>query len=115
MYSMTAGLQTQHPEVLVIISVDFNHVNLDSTMPAVHQYVDCPTRNSRTIDLLYTNVRDAYSATPLLPLGKSDHNLVYLQPRYTPLVRRQPITTLTVRKWTPEAEEVLRDCFSCTD
>lgn len=32
-----------------------------------------------------------------------------------PLVRRQPITTLTVRKWTPDPEAVLRDCFSCTD
>lgn len=60
-------------------------------------------------------MREAYSAMPLLPLGKSDHNLVHLQPRYTPLVRRQPITTRTVRRWTPEAEEALRDCFGCTD
>ena len=50
--------------------------------------MDCPTRNNRTIDLLYANVRDAYRVTPFPPLGKSDHNLVYLQPQYTPLVQR---------------------------
>lgn len=30
-------------------------------------------------------------------------------------MRRQPITTRTVRRWTPEAEEALRDCFGFTD
>ncbi|CAM4691197.1 unnamed protein product [Leuciscus chuanchicus] len=51
----------------------------------------------------------------LPPLGRSDHNLVFLQPQYIPLVRRQPTTTRSFRKWSPEAEEVLRDCFESTD
>ncbi|KAI4888592.1 hypothetical protein NFI96_032622, partial [Prochilodus magdalenae] len=41
-----------------------------------------PPGKNRTIDLLYANVRDAYRATPLPPLGKSDHTLVFLQPQY---------------------------------
>ena len=64
---------------------------------------------------MYANVRDAYKATPLPPLGKSDHNLVFLHPKYTPKVRRQPTTTRSFRKWSPEAEDALRDCFESTD
>ncbi|KAI4898320.1 hypothetical protein NFI96_008172 [Prochilodus magdalenae] len=86
-----------------------------SALPAFFQFVDCPTRKNRTIDLLYANVRDAYRATPLPPLGKSDHNLVFLQPQYKPLVLRQPTTTRSFRVWSPEAEEALKDCYDTTD
>ena len=64
---------------------------------------------------MYANVKDAYKSTPLPPLGKSDHNLVFLQPKYTPKVRRQPTTTRSFRNWSPEAEDALRDCFESTD
>ncbi|KAI4902682.1 hypothetical protein NFI96_031745, partial [Prochilodus magdalenae] len=84
-------------------------------LTAFHQYVDCPTRKNRTIDLLYANVKDAYTATPLPPLGKSDHNLVHLQPQYKPRVRTQPVTTRSFRKWSPGAEAALRDCFESTE
>nr|XP_049609558.1 uncharacterized protein LOC125988413 [Syngnathus scovelli] len=114
-HTVTARLTTQHPNAFVIISGDFNHATLDSTLPVFHQAVDCPTRNNRTIDLMYVNVRDAYKATPLPPLGKSDHNLIHLHPEYTPLVKKQPVATRTIRKWTPEMESVLRDCFNTTD
>ena len=73
----------------MIISGDFNHV----TLAAFQQVVNCPTRKNRTIDLLYTNVKEAYRVTALPPLGKSDHNLVYIQPQYTPLVQRQAVST----------------------
>ena len=73
-----------------------------------HQFVSCPTRVNRTIYLMYANVRDAYKATPLPPLGKSVHNLVFLQPKYTSKVRRQPTTTRSFRKWSPEAKDALK-------
>ncbi|XP_060771663.1 uncharacterized protein LOC132882588 [Neoarius graeffei] len=114
-HSTIAALQTQHPEAFFAISGDFNHVTLDSTLPAFHQFVDCPTRKNRTIDLLYVNVRDAYRAIPLPPLGRSDHNLVVLQPQYKPMDLRQPITMLSFRAWSPKAEETLKDCFETTD
>lgn len=60
-------------------------------------YCDYPTGNYRTIDLWYTNVKDAYRFKPLPPLVKSDHNLVYLQPQYTPLVQRQPVIMCSIR------------------
>ncbi|XP_051791709.1 uncharacterized protein LOC127530062 [Erpetoichthys calabaricus] len=114
-HSAVAKLQTQHPEELVLISGDFNHVTLDKTLPAFSQYVDCNTRGNKTIDLLYANVKDAYSAAPLPVLGKADHNLVLLQPHYKPRVRVLPTTTRSFRKWSPEAEQALRDCFGTTD
>ncbi|KAI3360473.1 hypothetical protein L3Q82_002368 [Scortum barcoo] len=115
-HSAVAKLQTQHPEALVLISGDFNHATLDNTLAAnFHQYVDCNTRGKRTLDLMYANVKDAYRATPLPALGKADHNLVLLKPHYTPRVRRLPTTTRSFRKWSPEAEQALKDCFETTD
>ena len=51
----------------MIISGDFNHTTLDSTLAVFYQVVDCPTRNNRTIDLLFANVQEAYRVTPLPP------------------------------------------------
>lgn len=116
LYSTVARLQTQHPDSFIAISGDLNHVTLDSTLTGFHQFVDCPTRKNRTIDLLYANIKGAYmAATPLAQLGKSDHNMVYLHPQYVPLVQRQPVTKRSFRKWSPGAEDSLRDCFESTD
>ena len=57
-----AQIQTQHPNAIAITG-DFNHVSLDKTLPLFHQYVDCPTRDDNTLDLLCVNAKDAYSPT----------------------------------------------------
>ena len=114
-HALSARLQIQHPEALFVISGDFNHVTLTSALAGFHQSVDYPTRKNRTIDLMYANVRDAYTTSPLPPLGKSDHNLICLTPLYTPLVKGQPITTNSIRKWKKGDKEILRDCFETTD
>ncbi|XP_076828120.1 uncharacterized protein LOC143474522 [Brachyhypopomus gauderio] len=46
--------------------------------------------------------------------AESDHNLVHLLPVYKPLVHREPAVTRTEKKWTTEADEALKDCFSTT-
>ncbi|XP_042070768.1 voltage-dependent N-type calcium channel subunit alpha-1B [Haplochromis burtoni] len=114
-HSAIARLQTQHPSAFIVISGDFNHVSLDNTLPTFKQYVDCPTRGEKTLDLLYANVKDAYSSSSLPPLGRSDHNLIHLTPRYVPIVRREPVTTRTVRRWSEEALAELQGCFEVTD
>ncbi|XP_041815266.1 trace amine-associated receptor 1-like, partial [Chelmon rostratus] len=40
-------------------------------------------KDNKTLDLLYANAIDAYDATALPPLGRSDHNLVRMTPRRT--------------------------------
>ncbi|XP_016522199.1 uncharacterized protein LOC107834813 [Poecilia formosa] len=113
--STVAKLQTQHQDAFLAITGDFNHAPLDKTFNNFQQYVDCPTRDNKTLDLPYTNAKDAYSTSAVPPLGRSDHNLVRLSPRYVPLVRRQPLHTRTVRRWLPETAEALQDCFGSTN
>ncbi|TWW61087.1 hypothetical protein D4764_05G0011770 [Takifugu flavidus] len=71
---------TKHPGAFILITGDFNHASLKSTLPTFHQYVQCSTRDRKTLDLLYANVTSAYTSTALPTLGKSDHNLVLLSP-----------------------------------
>ena len=62
-HETVARTQTEHPEALIIISGDFNHVTLSSHLTGFTQFVNCPTRENKTLDLLYANVKDAYRAT----------------------------------------------------
>ncbi|KAI3373391.1 hypothetical protein L3Q82_021937 [Scortum barcoo] len=89
LHSVVAQLQTEHPQAFVLITGDFNHASLSATLPNFHQYVNCCTRDNKTLDLLYANTAGSYSSSPLPPLGRSDHNLVHLFPVYTPMVKRQ--------------------------
>ena len=99
----------------MVITGDFNHASLDKTLNNFNQYVDWPTRDNKTLDLLYANAMDAYDATALPPLVRSDQSLVMMTPRCVPLLRREPVHTRTVRRSTQEAAEALQDCFESTD
>lgn len=74
-HTSISKLQTKHPRALIIMSGDFNHVTMDTILPTFKQYISCPTREERTLDLMYANIKDAYISSSLLPLGRSDHNL----------------------------------------
>ncbi|KAK7896418.1 hypothetical protein WMY93_021743 [Mugilogobius chulae] len=112
--SCTSTLQTQHPQALFLISGDFNHSSPASVLPTFTQYVICPTRDNKTLDLFFVNAKEAYSSSPLPPLGRADHNIVHLRPVYQPIVHRQPVVSRVVKRWSPESEEALRDCFDTT-
>ncbi|XP_078810597.1 uncharacterized protein LOC144994953 [Oryzias latipes] len=108
-------LQTQQPNSFCIITGDFNHITMDRTLGDFTQYVNCPTRGNKTLDLLYANAKKAYRATALPPLGRSDHNLVHLIPNYVPIAMRERVHKKAVRRWTPETEQALQDCLGSTD
>ncbi|KAI4903430.1 hypothetical protein NFI96_002603 [Prochilodus magdalenae] len=114
LHSAVSRLQTQHPQALLLISGDFNHVSPSSTLSTFTQYVTCHTRDNTILDLFYVNTKEAYNSSPLPPLGRSDHSLVHLLPVYKPLVHREPAVTCTVKKWSKETEEALKDCFEST-
>ena len=86
--TVTAKLLTQHPDAFMLISGDFNHASLSGILPTFQQFVNCSTRDKKTLDLLYANVHGSYSSTALPPLDRSDHNLVLLTPTYTPIVQQ---------------------------
>lgn len=112
-HAVIARSQTQHPNAFIIILGDFNHVNMNKTLSTFTQFVNCPTRQGRTLDLLYANDKDTNSSSPL---GRSDHNLIHLLPCYVPLAKRSlPATPKIVRRWTDEANMTLQGCFEVAD
>ena len=80
LHSVTTSLQAQHPQVLFLISGDFNHASLSSSLLTSTQNVTCHTRENKTLDLFHANSKESYHSSPLAPLGRSDHNLVHLLP-----------------------------------
>ncbi|XP_013890172.1 uncharacterized protein LOC106537333 [Austrofundulus limnaeus] len=114
LHSAVSRIQSQHPQALLLISGDFNQSSPSSTLSVFTQYVTCHTRENKILDLFYANTKEAYKSLPLPPLGRSDHNLVHLLPVYKPLVHREPAVIRTVKKWSAETEEALKDCFSTT-
>lgn len=65
-------VKAAHPELaLRIIAPDFNQAKLKTTLPKYHQYVDCPTKRSNTVDKVYCKIPPAYKAVPNPPLGQS--------------------------------------------
>ena len=109
-------LDAEAPDAARIITGDFNHcIPTSKDFPGYYQHVKCKTRGNKTIDLCFTNVRDAYISSTLPKLGKSDHNLVKLAPKYRPIVQREPPTTRVVKQWTPDAIENLKAEFESTD
>lgn len=55
-----ARIQTQHSDAFTTVSGD-----LTSHLIAFVQYVDCPTGENETLDLLYITVKEAFTATVL--------------------------------------------------
>ncbi len=60
-------------------------------------------------------MKGAYSSSSLPPLGESDHNLIHLVATYRPLVMQQVASTRTVKVWSKDTEETLKECFQATD
>ena len=113
--SCILGIGSQVLTLFLSYVGEFNHAYLCTSLPTFHQIVMCPTRDNKTLDLLYANTQDACRSTALPPLGRSDHNLVLISPTYTLIVQWQPVTTRTVRRWSQETHELLQGCFEAAD
>ena len=59
--------------------------------------------------------RDLAQGQNIRRCRNSDHNLVFLHPTYTPVVKKTPPTKKVIRLWSDDCSEALRDCFECTD
>lgn len=69
---VTAKLHSQQPSTFFMISGDFKHVSLFSTMTNFTQFDDCPNRDNKSLDLLYVNIKDTYSSIGLPPHHLAD-------------------------------------------
>ncbi len=75
LYQHMSEQQTVHPDAFLILAGDFNHADLRSVFPKIHQHIDFPTREKNNLDFVYTTQRGAYKALPLPHLGASDTSL----------------------------------------
>ena len=101
------------PDGAVFVTGDFNKCVPDC-LHNFTQYIDVNTREDKTIDLCYGNIPGAYKAKALPPLGKSDHNMVLLEPIYKPKLITNKATTKTVRYLENDDASKLQACFDCT-
>lgn len=99
----------------VLVLGDFNLCNLSTHLPTVHQYVDCTTRLNRTLDRCYGNIPEAYKAVCRPPLGKSDHNVIHLLPKYKAMLKRTKPVIKQIQTWSGTNKDQLRDCFDNTN
>ena len=111
-YHTTTTITCSAPKLII---GDFNGCSLKTYLPTYKQYVTCATRNDKTIDLCYCNIKNAYKSVPKPPLGSSDHNIVQLLPAYKQLLKTGTVEEKTVTLWNDEGIEQLRGCFECTN
>ncbi|XP_049589638.1 uncharacterized protein [Syngnathus scovelli] len=115
LYQAVSEQQTAHPDGFTIFAGDFNHANLKSVFPRLHQHVPFPTRGDSFLDLVYSAQKGAFKATPLPHLGLSDHLTVLLLPAYRQLVKASRPVRRRVRVWPEGASDALCNCFDTTD
>lgn len=61
----------------VFLLDDFNQCDI----PCLFQYVTCPTRKDEILDKCFGDEPGAYRSECRPPLGRSDHNVIYLIPK----------------------------------
>ncbi|XP_070534509.1 uncharacterized protein [Ptychodera flava] len=106
---------TRSPDNPVFIVGDFNRCDMTSHLPNLYQYVTVPTRLGRTIDMCYRNIPDAYRSIGRPALGRSDHNVVHLLPKYRQKLKTEKPQVKTIQVWSPESIGDLQNCFEITD
>jgi hypothetical protein len=112
--AVVAEIEEAKPDAAVIITGDFKNATLSTSLPLYTQYINNPTRGESFLDKMYCNIRNAYTAKGMPPIGRSDHIIVYLLPTYVRKLKAQkPITKTQV--WSKESVEELNGCFACTD
>ena len=68
----------------VFILGDFNTCKISDLLPNLEQYVTCHTHLNKTLDKCYGHIPNAFAAVCRPPLGRSDHKVIHLLPRFFP-------------------------------
>ncbi|XP_065577546.1 uncharacterized protein LOC136038402 [Artemia franciscana] len=85
----TDRIRHKYPYAAITLCGDFNELDQKwlSAALSLDQVVKSPTRSDKTLDLIFTNVEDYYSAPKIAPpLGASDHLCIF----WTPLLSFPP-------------------------
>ena len=101
-------------DALFLINRDFNHYKLLQSGNQYYQHIHKPLK-IKQIAYCYSNVKDKYSEIQMANLGESDHNLVFIRPKYLPTVQCIKPKTVLAKSWTVEAITRLQGAFEYTD
>lgn len=108
-------LQGLAPDAPHFIMGDFNNCKPSKSLCNFYQYVTCPARHAKYLDLCFGSVTGAYKSLSRAPLGMSDHNMVYLVPSDKSVLKRNKPERRSVPVWSEESTHCLQDCFHNTD
>ena len=87
--------ESSAPDALFLFNGDINHGKLLQSRNQYYQHIHCTTRKIATLDYCYSDAKDSCSAIQMANLGESDHNLVFVRPKFLPIVHRiKPKTVL---------------------
>ena len=107
LYQAISEQQTAHPDGFTIVAGDFNHADLKSVLPKLHQHVN--------LDLVFTLHKGPYKASTLPHIGLSDHITVMLMPVYRPRVKVEKTVCKVIPVWPEGSRAALKDCLATTD
>ena len=109
------NIEDTSPDAVIMISGDFNQCTTENCLINYQQYVDLPTRGDRTLDLFFSNIKNAYKVNKLIPLGASDHDILHMIPKYKQCLKTKKATNLQIKDWNVDNIEMLRACYDITD
>ena len=112
---MVETCERASPDSVIIICGDFNHCNFQNGVPHYQQFVKCTTRDDKTLDLFFCNIKESYVARRKSPLGISDHNVVYMMPKYKQKLKREKPERKTVYVWDNEVTDNMICCMETTN
>lgn len=108
-------LQNISPDAPHLVMGDINHCSMKKSLNHTYQYVTCPTRHGKVLDLCYRTVQGVYKSIVWAPIRSSDQNTVYLIPTYKPVLKRGKVERRNIPVCMAESTERLQDCFDNTD
>ena len=94
---------------------DTNQCKLENCLPTYHQYITCPNRMNKIIDLCYGSVPNGYRSITKPPIGDADHNTVHLVPIYKCVMMRAKCVERLVKVWNEDSVARLQGCFDFTN
>ena len=65
---------------------------------------------AKTLDQCFGKIEGAYVSRCSPPLGRSDHNVIHLLPKYRQKLKREKPAVKDIQVWSKEAIEELRSC-----
>lgn len=99
--------ERNHPDSFAVVLGDFNQAHLSRAIPKFRQQVTCATRGLNTPDHCYCTIKQAYHSVPRASLGKGNHNLIHLIPRYRQRLKISKPSVQSYRVWSSDACERL--------